>query len=63
MLDWKPNWWQGILLILAVIISTIICFPCWLMQKIGIKAKRYAKFLCKTGLEQLSFLEIIEYKI
>jgi hypothetical protein len=61
MWGWKPTLWDFIILILATITSTIVCFPCWLLQKIGIKAKRYAKFLSKTGLEDFSFFVIKEY--
>lgn len=60
MFDWKPTWWQVIILYVLIIISTVICFPCWLLQLVGVKCKVYARFLCKVGFEQLSFLPIIE---
>lgn len=62
MWGWKPTWWEAILLIIGVIISSIVCFPCWLLQKIGFKAKWYAKFLAKSGLEELSYFLIKYYK-
>lgn len=63
MWNWKPTWLEALLLLIAVIVSTISCFPCWLLQKTGIKSKLYAKLLCNIGLDQFSYLEIIEYKI
>jgi hypothetical protein len=55
MWGWKPTWWEAILIIIFVIVSSIACFPCWLLQKIGFKASRYAGFLIKAGLEDLSY--------
>ena len=62
MLNWNLNWWQKGLFLLIIAICTIVCFPCWLLQKIGIKSRMYAKALCTIGIDQLSALEVIEYE-
>lgn len=59
MWGWQPNWWQSILIIIGIIISSIACFPCFLLQKMGFKAERYAGILIKMGLEELSHFVII----
>lgn len=61
MWGWKPTWWQAILIIIGIIISSIACFPCFILQKIGFKAKRYASLLSKTGLEDFSYFVIKVY--
>jgi hypothetical protein len=63
MWGWKPTFWEGIALIIIVLISSIACFPCFLLQKIGFKVNRFARLLCKTGLEDLSVFVIKVYKI
>lgn len=62
MWGWKPTFFEAILLIIFIIISSAVCFPCFLLQKMGFKAKMYSKFLWKTGLEQLSVFEVVMYK-
>ncbi len=54
MWGFKLDWKTGILLILLIGLSSTISFPCWLLQKVGFKTKRYAGFLYRTGLDQTS---------
>lgn len=62
MFDWKPTWWEIILMILLMIISNIICFPCFILQTCKIKMKRHANWLCKNGFDQLTFYSIYSFK-
>jgi hypothetical protein len=61
MLNFDFNWWQTILIWMLVIVSNIIAFPCFLLQRIGIKAKLYARFLTSVGFDQLTFYDIRVY--
>lgn len=62
MWGWKPTFWEGVVLIFFIIISNIVCFPCFLLQKIGIKAKRHANWLCDVGFDQVTFYAIYSFK-
>ncbi|AKQ08430.1 hypothetical protein PQE66_gp115 [Bacillus phage PBC2] len=63
MWGWKPTFWEGVMLILLIILSNIVSLPCFLLQLMGFKAKRYAKWLCKNSLDQLTFFyDIKVYK-
>ncbi len=62
MFGWKPNLFETIIMIILFIISTIVCFPCLIIQKVGFKAKVYSNFLHSTGLEQMSYFRIKHYK-
>lgn len=62
MWGWQPTWWQIILIFIGILISTIACFPCFVLQKLGFKMKRTARFLSKSGLEDLSFFIIQTHK-
>lgn len=59
MWGFKPDLKTGLLIILLVILSTIISFPCWLLQKAGFKTKRYARFLYNTRLDQTSLFDTV----
>ena len=55
MFGWKPRWWEAIFFIIIIIYSNIVSFPCFILQLMGFKARKYAKWLCKNGLDQLTF--------
>lgn len=56
------NWWQTLLILLGILISTIACLPCSILQKCGLKMKLYSRILHKLNLDQLSYFDVKIYK-
>jgi hypothetical protein len=62
MMNFNFNWWQTILIIVSIIIINIVCFPVFVLQRIGFKCKLLSNVIYKIGLDQVTYYDIYIYK-
>jgi hypothetical protein len=62
MFNFEFKWWEALLLVFLMIFWNIVAFPCFLLQRMRIKAKRYANWLNKIGADELTIYDIYVFK-
>lgn len=61
MWGFKIDLKTGMGILFLLFLCTIVSFPCWLLQTIGLKMGKYTMFIYRNHLDQASLFDIKSY--